>query len=142
MNNFPAFQDPSVYSIPNSTSAFADMFSFVLPVKIPAAKMPITDFMSGYLDILYYAYLEFGTPPQKLSVDIDTGSADLWVASNCTGCNVDQFDPLASNTSQALNMDFTIEYVRPFSYSICIYIDPNYRELEWRWVLTLKIWSP
>jgi Eukaryotic aspartyl protease len=44
------------------------------------ATVDLTDYMSGTLDVLYYARMQFGTPAQTLTIDIDTGSADLWVS--------------------------------------------------------------
>ncbi|KAH9485313.1 Pepsin A [Psilocybe cubensis] len=64
------------------------------------AKMPLTDMMSGptNLDTLYYGPLRFGTPPQELTVDVDTGSADLWVPSGCAACSNKQFNKQSSST--------------------------------------------
>ena len=45
----------------------------------PAPNVPLTDYVHANMDYLYYANLQIGTPPQALTVDIDTGSADLWV---------------------------------------------------------------
>ncbi|KAH9847155.1 acid protease [Lenzites betulinus] len=50
------------------------------------AQMPLTDYMSGMLDILYYGPMSFGSKQAVLQIDVDTGSADLWVPMHCKGC--------------------------------------------------------
>lgn len=43
------------------------------------AVLPLTDEISGNLDVEYYGPLLMGTTNQRMTVDVDTGSADLWV---------------------------------------------------------------
>jgi Eukaryotic aspartyl protease len=70
-------------------------------------------------DILYFANITIGTPPQKLRMHIDTGSSDLWcnsLASRLCGkyrsCNVSgTYDSTASSTYRLVNHEFNISYV-------------------------------
>ncbi|KIO34071.1 hypothetical protein M407DRAFT_150488 [Tulasnella calospora MUT 4182] len=64
-------------------------------------------------DTSYFGTIAIGTPAKSFNVILDTGSADLWVASkNCTtGCsNVPLFDSSASTTFKDLSTPFTIKY--------------------------------
>lgn len=74
----------------------------------------LLDEVSGALDILYYGPARFGTPPQTLTVDVDTGSADLWVPANCGNCHGRQFDAAHSSTFRPSNQEFSITYVGHF----------------------------
>lgn len=78
-------------------------------------QWPLLDEISGALDILYYGPAHFGTPPQTLTVDVDTGSADLWVPANCGNCHVHQFDAAHSSTFHPTDQNFSITYVGLFS---------------------------
>jgi len=78
-------------------------------------QYPLLDEVSGALDILYYGPASFGTPSQTLTVDVDTGSADLWVPANCGNCHGHQFDAGHSSTFRPSNQDFSITYVGHFS---------------------------
>ncbi|KAJ3475580.1 hypothetical protein NLG97_g9409 [Lecanicillium saksenae] len=72
----------------------------------------------------YYADLGIGTPPQKLSFHLDTGSSDTWVNKKGISFCVEgrpllglppncmkQFDPEVSKTFQTVSRDFKIGYL-------------------------------
>ncbi|KAH9935665.1 aspartic peptidase domain-containing protein [Fomitopsis serialis] len=82
-------------------------------VQIPGtAQMALTDDVAGGMDILYYGNLEFGShsPSQVLTVDIDTGSADLWVPVNCRSCAGDSFRAYESSSYHTLGQRFSVSY--------------------------------
>ena len=83
------------------------------PMAPGTVQMPLTDYISGAMDVLYYGPLDFGSPPQSMTVDIDTGSADLWVPAGCQGCANDQFSSRHSTTYRGSTTRCAITYVRP-----------------------------
>ena len=119
VDNFPAFDDPSTVTAaaPNdSVEAQADTLNAMKGLDLPFAtppltKLHLTDYIAYGMDILYYGSFELGTPGQSLTADFDTGSADLWVASECPSCFVPQYTPADSSTFEDSNQDFSIQYV-------------------------------
>ncbi|PCH36162.1 acid protease [Wolfiporia cocos MD-104 SS10] len=73
-------------------------------------QVPLEDDVAGGLDILYYGALQFGSQRQTLTVDIDTGSADLWVPVNCRACGGDSFRSSQSTTYKSLAQRFSVTY--------------------------------
>lgn len=68
----------------------------------------------------YLVNITVGTPPQKLSVTLDTGSSDLWIpaasAPLCKkgSCDFGSFDPSSSSSYQIVEQDgFNITYAAP-----------------------------
>jgi len=76
--------------------------------------MPLTGHFDRNLDLLYYGEVRVGTPAQSLTVQVDTGSADLWVPANCPRCTGKQFKPEQSQTYQNREGTFEEYYVRPY----------------------------
>ncbi|CCM05069.1 uncharacterized protein FIBRA_07275 [Fibroporia radiculosa] len=80
-------------------------------ISVPGtAQQSLTDDVAGGLDILYYGALAFGSQKQTLTVDIDTGSADLWVPVNCRSCAGDSFHAAQSSSYQNLGQTFSVQY--------------------------------
>ncbi|KAI0066077.1 acid protease [Artomyces pyxidatus] len=61
-------------------------------------------------DYLYYGPANFGTPAQTLTVDVDTGSANLWIPTNCAGCRGHQFQASHSSTYSNSGRRFYLTY--------------------------------
>jgi hypothetical protein len=99
---------------PSSRSPDTQFRSAAAAAASRTVKLPLHDDVSGTLDLLYYGPVGFGTPSQVLSVDIDTGSADLWVPLNCKNCHGRQFSSSRSSTFRSTNQAFSVAYVRPF----------------------------
>ncbi|KAI0329693.1 acid protease [Cubamyces sp. BRFM 1775] len=75
-----------------------------------AVQMPLTDEISGSLDVLYYGSMHFGTNQTTLQIDVDTGSADLWVPVQCRNCDREQYDTGQSSTYVASKAKCKIVY--------------------------------
>ncbi|KAI0769732.1 aspartic peptidase domain-containing protein [Trametes elegans] len=73
--------------------------------------MPLIDEMSDAFDVLYYGPMQFGSGQKVLGVDIDTGSADLWVPVDCFNCQSEQYKGRASVTYQRTKTKCTMTYV-------------------------------
>ncbi|KAK0241872.1 aspartic peptidase domain-containing protein [Armillaria nabsnona] len=103
--------DPDNYYTSNDTSSPE---SPVLPNPISAIIKPVvanlTDFVDGSIDVLYYGSINIGTPFQTLTVDIDTGSADLWFPVHCPSCIRDQFVPGESSSYVNKRRKFSVVY--------------------------------
>ncbi|KAI0313898.1 aspartic peptidase domain-containing protein [Amylostereum chailletii] len=82
----------------------------LLPAVGGSGVQPLRDDISGNLDLLYYGPVKIGTPGQTLTVDVDTGSADLWVPTNCQNCPNRQFDSSKSSTFSSTGQAFAVTY--------------------------------
>jgi hypothetical protein len=80
------------------------------------------DLLNG-AGLQYWVNITVGTPPQALSVQLDTGSSDLWIpsaaASICAvqdgvaGCPNGVFNPSQSSTYKLVAQDFNMSYYDP-----------------------------
>jgi hypothetical protein len=79
-------------------------------VNIPSI-LELIDVVENDIDVMYEGTLSIGTPSQALSLDIDTGSADLWVASTwCSTCTSSHFDGSESSTFRNSGTRFAVSY--------------------------------
>ncbi|KAH9892463.1 acid protease [Cubamyces lactineus] len=97
---YPKFNPPNFLLSEASSSESAAGIIGVPPVApgSGAVQMPLTDEISGSLDILYYGPMHFGNNQTKMQIDVDTGSADLWVPVQCRNCDQEQYDTGQSST--------------------------------------------
>ncbi|RDX47907.1 acid protease [Lentinus brumalis] len=100
----------SVHSLADPSGGTPDVIGGLPPVGQKTAKMPLTDDMQGSMDVLYKGPIELGTPPQPLYVQIDTGSADLWVPCKCRNCINDQFKSRQSSTYNGSSAECSMNY--------------------------------
>ncbi|KAI0073925.1 aspartic peptidase A1 [Panus rudis PR-1116 ss-1] len=72
-------------------------------------------------DSSYFGSVAIGTPPSTFNVILDTGSADLWVATASNGqtkrqssgrgsAQISEYNPSSSSTFSSLNTPFNIQY--------------------------------
>ncbi len=110
--------DPDNYYMSNDTGSSN---APILPNPISAIIKPVvanlTDFVDGVIDVLYYGSINIGTPFQTLTVDIDTGSADLWFPVHCPSCIRDQFVPDESSSYVNKRRKFSVVYVSNSNHS-------------------------
>ncbi len=110
------FQSNSKTLVPQLLSSRSDSETIIGLPGVDYADvhtMPMKDYIgSGNMDILYYGPLEFGSPPQTLTVSVVTGSADTWIPSHCPDCSNEQFDPASSSTYKDTGKKATVTYVR------------------------------
>ncbi|KAG8991856.1 hypothetical protein FRB94_012210 [Tulasnella sp. JGI-2019a] len=77
---------------------------------VKTAQMPLIDDIVGNLDVEYYGPLAMGTRKQRMTVDIDTGSADLWVPVACQDCPHPSYDAQGSDSYQTSGQAFEVTY--------------------------------
>ena len=125
-DDYPFFDDPAdAVMHPDALNVTSlDLFHSIKPgvfsPSIPLSTFPMSDFMSNGLDILYYGSVSIGTPGQDMPVQFDTGSSDLWVASDCPNCANKQFDRSASSTYVESQDVFEIGYVSHYFFFISL----------------------
>ncbi|RYP92841.1 hypothetical protein DL770_001012 [Monosporascus sp. CRB-9-2] len=75
--------------------------SALLPNTPKPISLPLTLIHGdGGQGPVYLANISIGNPPQTVTVQIDSGSSDLWVFSDKNGCHGGTYDPHASSTFQ------------------------------------------
>ncbi len=115
--------DDARAEIASSSPASSSLWAHTLGTTAAGyGQVPLQDEVSGSLDVLYYGPLYVGTPLQALTVDFDTGSADLWLPANCGNCHGRQYEAGRSSTYHPTNQEVSITYVGRFHFAWVRYI--------------------
>lgn len=99
-----------VASLPVSTTIVDPTTTFTSFAKRAAAS-PLKLTPDG--TSLWYGEITVGNPPQKFTVDFDTGSSDLFVPTSSCSSNCDghqRYDPSQSTQSENLSKKFELGY--------------------------------
>ena len=76
--------------------------------------LPLDMLLTSTYEAVYTVPISVGTPPQTLSIQVDTGSSDLWIAASscssqpCKQTNGEVYNPSAATQT---GKSFTITYV-------------------------------
>ncbi|KAL1409399.1 hypothetical protein Q8F55_003382 [Vanrija albida] len=123
LDKIPVINNPN--HVPNFRAAVRQVeLKYNVTVGSPAPRVPgESPANGGYLpldpdstwDIAYLAQVEIGTPPQTLTLNLDTGSSDLWVFSSdlsaADQANHDVFDYHKSTTWKPISgATFSVGY--------------------------------
>ncbi|GAA5923912.1 pepsin-like aspartic protease [Sporobolomyces koalae] len=82
----------------------------------PTGPVGLVRIQNYEADLSYFAPVAIGVPPQYMACILDTGSADLWIAStNCsslTGCSTTTplYNTTQSSTRLEMNTTFSVKY--------------------------------
>ncbi|KAI9301113.1 rhizopuspepsin precursor-like protein [Cunninghamella echinulata] len=107
LSNNPNYKPDPVRDLYRAKAKYA---KYLGGVSSFGGSVPVTDHL---YDVEYYGSVEVGTPPQKLNLNFDTGSSDLWFASTlCSSCGTVQnkYDPKKSSTYKAEGKPWKISY--------------------------------
>lgn len=109
------FQNSSVISVADVNNPNAEAGPIIGLPQTNYTNLHILgmkDYIESGMDVSYYGALQFGTPAQELTVSVDTGSADLWIPTNCPSCSNAQFTPGDSSTFHDSKKRVSLVYVR------------------------------